>query len=156
MNPPMVYEVTMPKSQSTIRMTATVQSMMVLPLMFLAIRSRDRGSVGHFAMTIWFLTAFTPSTPLAMLTAVLLSVAFFANPESMTVPFSVSTVDGGGVDSLAVREFGLDLGRDRAVVDVGPGGLLAPVDRTARRREQYERRHGGGQGVADVHGKSPF
>ena len=116
-----------------------------------------RGAIGaHLAMTSWFLTAFTPSTPLAMLSAVLFSVALFANPESMTVPFSVSTEMDVGVDSLAVREFGLDLGRDRAVVDVSAGGLLAPVDCTARRREQYERRHCGGQGGADGHATSPL
>ena len=43
-------------------------------------------------MAISFLTAFTPLTFLAMLSAVTFSVAFFAMPDSMTVSLSVSTL----------------------------------------------------------------
>ena len=41
---------------------------------------------------IRFLTLLTPSTLRAMLAAADLSAPDFANPESMTVPFSVSTL----------------------------------------------------------------
>ena len=46
----------------------------------------------HGRRAISFFTAFTPLTRRAMLSAVALSVAFLAKPDSITVPLSVSTL----------------------------------------------------------------
>lgn len=52
-------------------------------------------------MAISFLTAFTPLTDLAMLSAVLFSMALLAKPDSITVPFSVSTLIDEAATSLS-------------------------------------------------------
>jgi len=54
-------------------------------------------------MAISFLTAKTPLTPRAMVSALLRSSAFFANPESMTVPFNVSTLIDEPATSLSSK-----------------------------------------------------
>ena len=65
---------------------------------------------GQGRTTISFLTLFTPLTFMAMLSAVLFSVAFFAKPDSITLPFSVSTLMADGVDVLVVDHAGLHRG----------------------------------------------
>jgi hypothetical protein len=53
-------------------------------------RTGDGAAYGR--MVIWFFTDFTPLTFFAMSSATERSVSFFAKPDSITVPFSVSTL----------------------------------------------------------------
>jgi hypothetical protein len=110
-------------------------------------RTRARAEGCQERIAISFLTDFTPLTALAIRSAVSFSVAFLAKPDSITVPFSVST--------RMLDEARFHRGGDRGVVDIGADRFLAPRDGTAGGGEKGDGGHGGGEGAADVHDGSP-